>query len=75
MEGSETKVNKRTSEYNNHINLGLPVLHYIKNYKHGDGNKFNTVTVCTSGNYCMQIKVTLILKLLIKNFCWPHHTQ
>jgi len=58
------KLSKRNGEYNNHVNLGLPVLYYIKNYKHGDGNKFNTVAICTSGNYCMQIKITLNIKII-----------
>jgi len=76
IEGSETKgvtknfklhdfkLSKRTGKYNSHLNLGLPVLCYIKNYKHGDGNKFNTDTICTSGNNCMQIKITLNIKII-----------
>lgn len=58
------KLSKCTGEYNNHLNLGLPVLYYIKNYKHVDGNKFNTVAVCMSGNYFMQIKITLNIKII-----------
>ena len=76
IEGSETKgltknfelhdfkLSKCTGEYNNHLNLGLHVLYYIKNYKHGDGNKFNTVAICTSENYRMQIKITLNIKII-----------
>jgi hypothetical protein len=50
------KLSQCSGEYNNHVNLGLPGLYYIKNYKHGDGDKFYTVTISTSGNYCIQIK-------------------
>jgi hypothetical protein len=54
------KLSKHIGEYNNHLNLVLPVLYY----KHGDGNKFNTDAICTSGNYCMQIKITLNIKII-----------
>lgn len=76
IEGSETKgvtknfelhdfkLSKHTGEYNNHLNLGLPVLCYIKNCKHSDGNKSNTDVICTSGNYCTQIKITLNIKII-----------
>jgi hypothetical protein len=36
------KLSRHSGEYN-HVNLGLPVLYYIKNFKHGDVDEFNTV--------------------------------
>jgi hypothetical protein len=58
------KLSKRSGEYTDLVNLGLPVSYYIKNYKHGDGVKFNTVRICTIGNYCMHIKRTLNIKII-----------
>lgn len=60
----DVKLSRHSGEYNDHVNLGLPVSYYLKNYKHCDHGKFNTVRICTSGNYCMHRKRTLNIEII-----------